>query len=90
MAGNSESAGPGSKNGIQRASGGNSNWEQENQRKNDLQLMSNICMISSYSKQLSSTQQKAISQVVPDNMTLPVFTGQDRTGTSCSWWGEWL
>lgn len=87
-AGISESAGPGSKNGIQRASGGNSNWEQENQRKDDLLLMSNKCMISSYSKQLSTTQRKTISQVVPDNMTLPVFTGQEQTaaggGTGCS------
>lgn len=57
-AGISKTAGPGSKNGIQRASGGISNWEQESQRKADLLLMSNTCMMSSYSKQLSTTQQK--------------------------------
>lgn len=51
-------SGPGFKNGIQRASGGISNWEQENQRKADLLFMSNTCMISSYSTQLSTTQQK--------------------------------
>lgn len=40
--------------------------------------MSDIRMISSYSKQLSTTRQKTISQVVRDNVTLPVFTGSER------------
>lgn len=80
--------GPVSKNRIQRASWGNKNWEQESQRKDDLLLIPDICVISSYSKQLSTTQHKTISQVVPDNMALTNFTGNDQAaaggGTSCS------
>lgn len=80
--------GPVSKNRIQRASWGNKNWEQESQKKDDLLLVSDIRVISSYSKQLSTTQQKTISQVAPDNMTLTNFTGNDQAaaggGTGCS------
>lgn len=50
--------------------------------------MSDTHVISCYSKQLSTTQQKTISQVVPDNVTLPVFTGTEWAaaggGTRCS------
>lgn len=80
--------GPVSKNRIQRSSWGNKNWEQESQRKDDLLLMPDIWVISSCSKQLSTTQQKIISQVVPDNVTLTNFTGNDQAaaggGTGCS------
>lgn len=70
--------GPVSKNRIQRASWGNKNWEQESQREDDLLLMSDIYMISSYCKQLSTTQEKTISQVVPDDVTLTNLTGSDQ------------
>lgn len=55
--------------------------------RNDLLLMSDICVISSYCKQLSTTQQKTIGQVVPADVTLTNLTGSDQAaaggGTGC-------
>lgn len=45
---------------------GKQQWRTGKSEKVDLLLMSDVCVIWSYTKQLSAPQQKTISQVVPD------------------------